>query len=225
MEAPRDFFISYNHKDRNWAEWIAWTLEEQGYTTIIQTWDFRPGSNFIIEMRKGLDNARRILAVLSPNYLSSGFAQAEYAAALAKDPTGEKGVLVPVMVSAVELGALDAPIIRIDLLSKVEEECKSELLNGIKATSIRPSYKPAFPGLTRPRFPGTPSISVATFMTLAMIGLLLLAGVYFWMEPRPFPETAVDLKSTRQETAHPTYGTKTAMKKPVGTLTLEEDKR
>ena len=39
----RDFFVSYNHRDRVWAEWIAWTLEEKGHTAVIQAWDFRPG--------------------------------------------------------------------------------------------------------------------------------------------------------------------------------------
>jgi hypothetical protein len=29
----KDFFISYNKADRRWAEWIAWQLEETGYTT------------------------------------------------------------------------------------------------------------------------------------------------------------------------------------------------
>jgi hypothetical protein len=26
----KDFFVSYNGKDRAWAEWIAWELEEAG---------------------------------------------------------------------------------------------------------------------------------------------------------------------------------------------------
>ena len=101
MESTKDFFISFNHNDRTWAEWIAWTLEEKGYTTIIQSWDFLPGSNFALEMKKGLASARRILAVLSPNYLSSKFAQAEWAAAFARDPTGEKRILLPVRVADV----------------------------------------------------------------------------------------------------------------------------
>jgi hypothetical protein len=29
----KDFFISYNKTDRQWAEWIAWQLEGAGYTT------------------------------------------------------------------------------------------------------------------------------------------------------------------------------------------------
>ncbi|MCH8289827.1 toll/interleukin-1 receptor domain-containing protein, partial [Candidatus Poribacteria bacterium] len=36
----RDFFVSYNRADRAWAEWIAWHLEEAGYTVVIQAWDF-----------------------------------------------------------------------------------------------------------------------------------------------------------------------------------------
>jgi hypothetical protein len=43
----RNFFISYTGRDRQWAEWIAWQLEEAGYTLFIQAWDFRPGSNFV----------------------------------------------------------------------------------------------------------------------------------------------------------------------------------
>jgi hypothetical protein len=26
-----DFFVSYNRHDRQWAEWIAWQLEEDGF--------------------------------------------------------------------------------------------------------------------------------------------------------------------------------------------------
>ena len=33
---PKNFFISYNHRDSAWAEWIAWQLENDGYSTIIQ---------------------------------------------------------------------------------------------------------------------------------------------------------------------------------------------
>ena len=42
MDNNYDFFISYNHKDEQWATWIAKTLEDSGYTTIIQAWDFKP---------------------------------------------------------------------------------------------------------------------------------------------------------------------------------------
>ncbi len=52
-EKQKDFFISYNGKDKDWAEWIAWQLEEAGYSVIIQVWDFRPGGNFVFRDAKG----------------------------------------------------------------------------------------------------------------------------------------------------------------------------
>jgi hypothetical protein len=224
-ESPKDFFISYNHNDRSWAEWIAWVLEENGFTTIIQAWDFRPGSNFALEMKNGLERALRVLAVLSPNYLSSKFAQAEWAAAFARDPTGEKGILVPVRVAAVELVSLDATIIYIDLVSKGEAESQSELLNGIKAVRIKPASKPAFPGLSKPRFPGSPLTEavparrgVKPFLLLCL--LFVAAIMYYWTDYRSSHESALDPKSTPHETGAPAAA---AGKKPVGTLTLKEE--
>jgi hypothetical protein len=46
----KHFFISYNKADKQWAEWIAWILEEAGYSVVIQAWDFRPGENFALRM-------------------------------------------------------------------------------------------------------------------------------------------------------------------------------
>jgi TIR domain len=31
----KDFFVSYTKTDKAWAEWIAWTLEAAGYSTVI----------------------------------------------------------------------------------------------------------------------------------------------------------------------------------------------
>ena len=93
-----DFFISYNRADAAWAEWIAWQLEAADYTTVIQAWDFRPGGNFALQMQKAAAQAERTIAVLSPDFLASSFTQPEWAAAFAQDPTGAKGLLLPVRV-------------------------------------------------------------------------------------------------------------------------------
>jgi hypothetical protein len=42
-----DFFISYTGVDRAWAAWIAWQLQDAGYTSVLQAWDFRPSTNFL----------------------------------------------------------------------------------------------------------------------------------------------------------------------------------
>ena len=72
---PKNFFISYTGRDRAWAEWIAWILEEEGYSTVIQAWDFRPGGNFVLDMQQATTAARTI-AVLSSLYLDKPFTTA-----------------------------------------------------------------------------------------------------------------------------------------------------
>ena len=92
----RDFFISYTSADRAWADWIAWQLEAAGSTTVLQAWDFRPGSDFVHQMQQATQQADRTIAVLSAAYFGSQFGEAEWRVAFRKDPTGESGVLVPV---------------------------------------------------------------------------------------------------------------------------------
>ncbi|HXU36331.1 MAG TPA: FxSxx-COOH system tetratricopeptide repeat protein [Blastocatellia bacterium] len=156
----KDFFISYNKADRSWAEWIAWQLEEARYTVIVQAWDFRPGSNFVLEMQRAAVEAERTIAVLSPDYLAAQFTQPEWAAAFAQDPTGEKGTLLPVRVRECEIKGLLHPIVYIDLFKLEEASAKRALLSGIKRGRAKPDQAPEFPGatsrtiLSKPRFPG-----------------------------------------------------------------------
>ena len=67
MKGP-DFFISYTGADRARAEWIAVSLAQASYTTVLQSFDFRPGANFVHEMQKATTGAVKTIAVLSPVY-------------------------------------------------------------------------------------------------------------------------------------------------------------
>lgn len=146
MDKSKDFFISYNGQDKAWAEWIAWQLEEAGYSTVVQAWDFRPGDNFILKMQEAATQASRTVAVLSPNYLAAPYTQAEWAAAFAQDPTGAKGTLVPVRVAECHLAGLLKTIVHIDLVGLEEAAAKGALLAGIKRERLKPSIAPGFPG-------------------------------------------------------------------------------
>lgn len=146
-----DFFISYNRADREWAEWIAWQLEDAGQTTAIQAWDFRPGSNFVLEMERATQEAKRTIAVLSPDYVNAVYTQPEWAQAFAKDPTGERGTLLPVRVREVELRGLLRPIVYIDLVGRNEVGAREALLAGVSSSRAKPSVAPLFPGLASER--------------------------------------------------------------------------
>jgi len=145
----KDFFISYNSNDTNWAEWIAWQLEERGYTTVLQAWDFRPGSNFVLEMQNAASKSERTIAVLSQDYLSAYFTHPEWAVAFAQDPKGESSTLLPVRVRECNLKGLLFPIIDIDLVGKEEDTAREKLLNGIIRGRVKPKRPPIFPEANR----------------------------------------------------------------------------
>src|ERR1019366_6547353 len=90
----KDFFISYTHTDQEDADWIDWQLRNAGYSTILQSQDFRPGSNFVVEMDIATRQARRTLLVLSPDYLAALYVQPEWAAAFGKDPAGRQRAIL-----------------------------------------------------------------------------------------------------------------------------------
>jgi internalin A len=159
----KDFFISYAKTDQAWAEWIAWTLEKSGYSVTIQSWDSRPGANFVLEMQQATSTADRIIAVLSQKYLESNYTVSEWGAAFAQDPQGRKLKLVPIRVAPCQLTGILAPIIYLDLLGLPEEDARAALL-GAFSTRNKPSMAPAFPGAiasyapsiisSRPDYPG-----------------------------------------------------------------------
>lgn len=60
------------------------------FAVAIQEWDFRPGSNFAVEMDKALKQCSRMIAVLSPAYLKAPFPASEWTAVFASDPEGRR---------------------------------------------------------------------------------------------------------------------------------------
>ena len=158
-----DFFISYTRVDRPWAEWIAWVLEEAGYTTIVQAWDFRPGSNFVQSMDDATQQGQRTLAVLSPDYFNSLFTQSEWQSAFRQDPTSAEGKLLPVRVRECDPEGLLGSIVYIDLVGLSAVDAKAVLTTGAQNERLKPKNEPPFPGKPadtssqrqEPRFPST----------------------------------------------------------------------
>jgi tetratricopeptide (TPR) repeat protein len=161
MDSAKNFFISYNKADRQMAEWVAWQLEEAGFTTVIQAWDFRPGGNFVADMHRAAQHAQRTVAVLSPDYLDSLYTQPEWHAAFAQDPTGARGSLLPVRVRECRLDGLLLQVVYIDLVGKDEAQARAALLDGLKRERLKPAVAPGFvPAgarsvIEKPRYPGS----------------------------------------------------------------------
>lgn len=148
----KDFFISYTRVDEPWAVWVAWVLEEAGYSVEIQAWDFRPGSNFMLDVHRGMEGAQRLIAILTPDYVKSDYCKGEWAAGVAADPAGLERKVVPVRVVPCEPPGLLRAITYIDLVGLGDEEkVRKKLLEGLKSRRMKPEKAPPYPGATQTR--------------------------------------------------------------------------
>ncbi|OEV12498.1 TIR domain-containing protein [Streptomyces nanshensis] len=145
-----DFFISYSPADEQWAAWIAWTLEEAGYRTVIQAWDFVPGTNFIDFMDRGVSDSVAVIAVLSSHYERSTYGRMEWQAALRAEPEAPERKLLTVRVEDVPIEGLLATITYVDLVGVDDTEtARSMLLTRVGQAvegHARPSSQPGYPG-------------------------------------------------------------------------------
>ena len=159
--AGPDFFVSYAQMDQAWAEWIAWQLESAGHSTLLQAWDFVPGSDWVYRMQEATAAATRTIAVLSSSYLESVYGGAEWRLAFANDPTGEQGLLLPVRVEPIQPPGLLQTRVYVDLVGLSQQTARARLLQAVDQPS-RPQREPPFPALQptqpvtgqEPRFPG-----------------------------------------------------------------------
>ncbi|AKJ10465.1 WD40 repeat-containing protein [Streptomyces incarnatus] len=147
---PLDFFISYSPADERWASWIAWTLEEAGYRTVLQAWDFVPGTNFVDFMDRGVSGSAAVIAVLSRNYERSRYGRMEWQAALRADPDAPERRLITVRVEDIPVEGLLATITYVDLVPVADPAAARELLLARVRQALdgraRPSLAPGYPG-------------------------------------------------------------------------------
>jgi hypothetical protein len=143
--SERDFFVSYTGVNEPWARWICVQLERAGYSTVSQALEFRPGHDFVHEMQAAVSTAARTIAVLSPAYVGSRFGEAEWRAAFAADPSGERGLLVPVRVQPCRPPGLLATRVYVDLVDVDEVSARERLLAAVGPPAAHPTDAP-YPG-------------------------------------------------------------------------------
>lgn len=137
-------FVSYNSDDRIWAEWIAWILEEHGCSVVIQPWDFRPGSDFVLDLQRAAAASDRTIMILSESYLKLSYNQSEWAAAFKQAPESMDRLLLPIRVEECKPTGLLRPLVYVDLVGKGEVEAERLVLDAVKVRG-KPAARPAYP--------------------------------------------------------------------------------
>ncbi len=144
----KDFFISYTKTDRAWAEWIAWQLEDLGYETIIDIWDFGIGKDFIIEMQKASCDTKHTIVILSPDYFKADYPQPEWTFAFNRYLKKDRKV-IPIKVRPMESEDYFNTLSHIDLVGITKQAAKKKLQEVIKVSMdgsrAKSSEEPDFP--------------------------------------------------------------------------------
>ncbi|TCB93390.1 toll/interleukin-1 receptor domain-containing protein [Micromonospora zingiberis] len=143
-------FISYAGPDRPWAEWVAWHLEQAGYTVELDLWDWAAGDNAVVRMSQALDRADRVVALFSEDYFEhQRFTTDEWTAIMSG--RDRHGRLIPLRLADVTAPPVLRPLVTPSLAGLSADDAHRVLLNAVRGTPPRPATAPDFPGGQVPR--------------------------------------------------------------------------
>ena len=134
-------FVSRAGVDADFAAVIGEILQTAGYAVTLQQWDFA-NRNFMERMHASLAGGARVVALLSPEYLSSEHCQAEWQNAIAGDPLNTKSRLILLRVAECEPAGLLSGLAYWDLVPVRENRA---LLEGIVREAVREGRRDAVP--------------------------------------------------------------------------------
>jgi hypothetical protein len=93
-----DVFISYSSKDQAWVRGeLLPRIEAADLKAYIDFRDFTPGMPAIKGMERGVTKCRKTLAVLTPNYIDSGWTEFEGLMVQTLDPANRDLRLIPLL--------------------------------------------------------------------------------------------------------------------------------
>jgi len=103
-QSERDIFLSHRSKDKEFVHKLAKDIEVQEYEDRnLLTWvdeaEIRPGQSVPGMINHGLEKSRFIGLVMTPSYFASesGWTDAEWHAALHRDPDNRRGRIIPLL--------------------------------------------------------------------------------------------------------------------------------
>ncbi|MFY1574606.1 FxSxx-COOH system tetratricopeptide repeat protein [Verrucosispora sp. WMMD703] len=150
--AAPDVFVSYAALDRAWAEWICDELRAAGLRTVMREVDFPANPSGGDPATVGLDDAARLIVLLSQEYMQSPNAAQLWSRATTHDPTTGTSYLVPVRLDNSRAPGLFLERIPVDLVGVDAQEATAKLLEALDHPA-RPAPEPEDPQRRR-RFPG-----------------------------------------------------------------------
>jgi hypothetical protein len=156
-----EIFVSYTSSDRDWAFWIGQELTRLRHQPRIHEWEIRAGGDIPTWMEQRLEQADRVLCIVSGNYLMQDYSGWERRSAQWAAAKQQPNFMLPVFVEDCEVPIAMAHIKRCALFGLSEDDARERLL-AFLVEARRPSGPVPFPGKakTQQAQPG-PSETVA----------------------------------------------------------------
>lgn len=126
-----DVFVSYSHTDKDWVRNILLPmLEENNIKVCIDYRDFRPGSPSITEMESAVLQSKKMIAVLSPSYVSSAWGQFEAILMGTLDPSAQESKILPVLIKSCEIPLRLRYLTYVNMIDSVDMKLEMNRLLG-----------------------------------------------------------------------------------------------
>ncbi|HMG74227.1 MAG TPA: TIR domain-containing protein [Pyrinomonadaceae bacterium] len=99
-----DVFISYSHHDVGWVkDWFLPRLESAGLTVCVDFRDFEVGVPSTVNIENAVKRSRKTILVMTPDWSQSEWTDFESLLGHARDPSGRKGRLIPLLLKDCDL--------------------------------------------------------------------------------------------------------------------------
>jgi len=104
QSAQYDYFVSYSHTDKNAADEVVRALTARSSAKVfLDRKDIATGASWQRDIWAGLEKCRRVIALISPEYLLSDMCQEEWAMAMIRRRDENPSVLVPIYLRSADL--------------------------------------------------------------------------------------------------------------------------
>ena len=111
-QTAKDAFLCHNGADKAWVTRLAERLEAESIdglkdsrriSVFLDEWDIDYGENAVNRMGEGLKQCRHLIAVMSPEFFSSGWTNFEWTDVVAEDPWNARKRLIPLFLRDLSL--------------------------------------------------------------------------------------------------------------------------
>jgi hypothetical protein len=98
-----DVFLSHNRAQKDWTRNLARRLRDEGFNVWFDEWCLRTGENWIDGLARGVEESRKIVLVLSPEFLGAEWPMFEMYIAILEDPSARKAHIFPLIHTSCDL--------------------------------------------------------------------------------------------------------------------------